>query len=290
MNLNDFFDVELYKEMWWAQEQFNGTQMRNGLATPILLGGNLSRSSMSISLPPFPSLPSDNLYDVVEITIPPTMQVGSARRRAPSADARCGPGGYAKIIWRKEYVPEEEFLMKSHAANSKPWKDIFVVRYSVKISAVQESRTLSPSWQHVASQWEQETSKRAACQTSPGVKPARVLSGTREVHCTAAQPWRLIVFLSCWFSLMKILFSSLNIFAVKLVVASTPSPIDAFLVPHVKRYGVDCYLCRFHFLLRFATHVFHRSKHRQLVPRQTRNAAWVFLMGRNVQGIVFFFS
>ena len=47
--------------------------MRNGQATPISLGGNLTRSMMNSSLPALPSIPSDQFNDVMEPTDPPTM-------------------------------------------------------------------------------------------------------------------------------------------------------------------------------------------------------------------------
>ena len=54
--------------------------MRSGQATPIPLGGNLSRSMMINSLPALPT-PSDDLYDTMEIMNPRTVQVESARKR-----------------------------------------------------------------------------------------------------------------------------------------------------------------------------------------------------------------
>ena len=56
--------------------------MRNGQATPIPLGGNLSRSMMINSRPALP-IPSDDFYDTMEITDPTTMQVELADRGEP---------------------------------------------------------------------------------------------------------------------------------------------------------------------------------------------------------------
>ena len=55
------------------EPKYNSTVRRNvlirsGQATPVLLGGNLSRSMMSSSLPALPSVPSDQFYEIVEIT------------------------------------------------------------------------------------------------------------------------------------------------------------------------------------------------------------------------------
>ena len=50
--------------------------VRNGQATPILQGGNVSRRLMSSSLPALPAVLLD--YDIMEITNPTTMQVESA--------------------------------------------------------------------------------------------------------------------------------------------------------------------------------------------------------------------
>ena len=55
--------------------------MRNGQATPIPLGGNLSRSMMSSSLQTRPSVPSDQFYDTMEIANPLVVQMESASRR-----------------------------------------------------------------------------------------------------------------------------------------------------------------------------------------------------------------
>ena len=52
--------------------------MRNGQATPIPRGGNLSRSMTSSSLPFLPIL-SDHFYDIVDIANPMIMQVESVR-------------------------------------------------------------------------------------------------------------------------------------------------------------------------------------------------------------------
>ena len=55
--------------------------MRSGQATPVLLGGHLSRSMMSSSLPAHPSVLSEQFFDTVEITNPPFTQVESAWTR-----------------------------------------------------------------------------------------------------------------------------------------------------------------------------------------------------------------
>ena len=49
--------------------------MRSGQVTPILQEGNVSRRTTSNSLPALPSVPSDHLYETVELTNPTTMQV-----------------------------------------------------------------------------------------------------------------------------------------------------------------------------------------------------------------------
>ena len=74
--------------------------MRNGQVPPIPLGGHVSGNTMISSLPELPSIPSDQFYDTVEITNPTTMQVESASKGEPSADAFYGPGGYENIILR----------------------------------------------------------------------------------------------------------------------------------------------------------------------------------------------
>ena len=49
--------------------------MRSVQVTPVLQEGNISRRTTSNSLPALPSVPSDHLYDTVEITNPTTVQV-----------------------------------------------------------------------------------------------------------------------------------------------------------------------------------------------------------------------
>ena len=71
--------------------------MRGGQPQPIALGGNLSRSMMSSSLPALP-IPSDQFYDIVETTNQPTMQV-SVRKGEHGADALYGPGGVDNIVF-----------------------------------------------------------------------------------------------------------------------------------------------------------------------------------------------
>ena len=67
---------------------------RNGQATPIPQGGNVSIRTVINSLPAHPSVPSDQIYDIMDITNPTTMQVESASRREPGAEnALHGPGG-----------------------------------------------------------------------------------------------------------------------------------------------------------------------------------------------------
>ena len=52
---------------------------------------------MSNSLP---AHTSDDVYVTMEITNPTTLQVESASRRQPNADALCGSGGHDNIIFR----------------------------------------------------------------------------------------------------------------------------------------------------------------------------------------------
>ena len=51
--------------------------MRSGQATPTSWGGNVSRRTMSNSLPAFPSVPSDQFYDTEKITTPTDYAHGS---------------------------------------------------------------------------------------------------------------------------------------------------------------------------------------------------------------------
>ena len=74
--------------------------MRSGEATP---RRNVSRRSMSSSLPALAAVPSDRFNDTIAITNPTTMQVESAGRAQHHAeDALYGPGGYEHIILRME--------------------------------------------------------------------------------------------------------------------------------------------------------------------------------------------
>ena len=57
---------------------------------------------MSSSLPTLSSVPSDQFYDIVEITNPPTMQVESVRREESESDALYARGGYEHIMLRME--------------------------------------------------------------------------------------------------------------------------------------------------------------------------------------------
>ena len=66
--------------------------MRNGQATPIPPGGNLSRSMMSGSLPVLFSMPSDQFYDDMETANWQTMQVESVGTKEHNTDALHGTG------------------------------------------------------------------------------------------------------------------------------------------------------------------------------------------------------
>ena len=68
--------------------------MRSGQATPIPQGGNVSRRTLSTSLPALPSVPSDRFYDTVEITNPTTIAHGICWQGQHHAeDTLYGAGG-----------------------------------------------------------------------------------------------------------------------------------------------------------------------------------------------------
>ena len=62
---------------------------RNGQGTPIPLGGNLTRSMMSSSLPALLSVPPDQFYGTVAVPNAQAMQVESASRGQSNADTHC---------------------------------------------------------------------------------------------------------------------------------------------------------------------------------------------------------
>ena len=91
----------------WARRNL---RMRNGQAILVPLGWNLSRSMTSSLFPALPSVTSDQFYDIVEITDPPTLQKEAVRRRALGADAWYGPGGYENIVLR---IESQELSMRN---------------------------------------------------------------------------------------------------------------------------------------------------------------------------------
>ena len=72
--------------------------IRNGQATPISVGGNLSSSMMSSALPALPSVHSDQFYDTLLISTSAAMHMKSGRRKETNADALYGPGGNENFI------------------------------------------------------------------------------------------------------------------------------------------------------------------------------------------------
>ena len=105
--LSGFCGYRRHELFTWCEpkhkfDESKNVLMRSGQATPIPLGGNLSRSMMINSLPALPT-PSDDLYDTMEIMNPRTVQVESARKRELYAVALDEPRGYENIILRTEY-------------------------------------------------------------------------------------------------------------------------------------------------------------------------------------------
>ena len=72
--------------------------MRSGQVTPIPPGGNVSRSTMSSSLPALPTVPSDPFYDTMEIA-DPTSSLESAST-VNAMRTLFGPGGCENITLR----------------------------------------------------------------------------------------------------------------------------------------------------------------------------------------------
>ena len=119
--------------------EFNDSQkllMRYGQATPILLGGNLSRTVMSSSRQALPSVPSDQFYDTLEITNLPAVHIESASRGEPNADALYG--GYENIVLRMESqelsIRNRIFEEMARSQLEAMERETHVDRYSFKIS------------------------------------------------------------------------------------------------------------------------------------------------------------
>ena len=110
----------------------------------------------------------------------------------------------------------------------------------------QRPRTLSPSWQQDTPAIDNK--KAASVPQDKQVQawsPQGLCEEKRRVCCTAAQPFTFFDCLRRWLSLIFVsvqrlhcgCHKKLNTFAVTLVLATTPSPIDAFLVPCVNRHS-----------------------------------------------------
>ena len=148
--------------------------MRNGQGTPIPLGGSVSRSTMSSSLPTLPSVPSDQLYDTMEITKPTTMQVESASREEPSADASYGPGR------------DENRILRMTSQESSIRHKIFEELARSKLESMERDARFALFYQESAIQnrswWIPKTSKR--CRQPSG---ERIF---RKLRCYDARPSR----------------------------------------------------------------------------------------------------